>query len=133
VPVDVHVTVTVDQGGPLVPADPDPGPRWWQRLRIGCAIAGFLLCGPWAWVLKDIRDDGTNGLAGAWVMALFAFTVLGFWDNASRIAARHADPELWGPRIRATVARTLLWAALWATALTLPITTLVLFTTGVHT
>lgn len=132
-PVDVHVTVTVDQGGELVPADPDPGPRWWQRFRIGCAIAGFLLCGPWAWVLKDIRDDGTNGLAGAWVMALIPLTVIAVWDNAARIAAKHADPEAWIPRIRALVARTLLWAGLWAIALTLPVTTLVFLVTGVHT
>ena len=117
-----------------VPVDPEPapGPRWWQRLRIGCAVAGFCLSGPWAWVLKDIRDDGTNGLAGAWVMALVVLTVLAVWDNACRIAAKHSDPEAWMPRIRATVARILLWAALIAIALTLPITTLVFFVTGIH-
>lgn len=116
-----------------VPADPEPGPRWWQRLRIGCAIAGFAVSGPWSWVLDDVRGHGPNGLAGAWVMALTALTVLAVWDNACRIAAKHADPEAWIPKIRAAVARILLWAALIATALTLPVTTIVLFVTGVHT
>jgi len=137
-PIEVHHHhIHVDLPPIYLPATVDPlpvpGPRWWQRLRIGCAAAGFTVCGPWAWVLKDVRDDGPNGLAGAWVMALIVLTLIAVWDNACRIAAKHADPEHWAPRIRAAVARTLLWAALIGIALTLPITTAVFFFTGVHT
>lgn len=114
--------------------DPEPGPRWWQRIRIGynlaCALLGFALCGPWAWVLAHVRDE--ESLAGAWVMAAIPLVVLGFVDNARRVEALHADPDLWAPRLKATVARVLLWAAVEATALTLPITTLVYAITGVH-
>lgn len=133
VPVDVHVHVTVDQGGSLVPVDPEPGPRWWGRIRIGynaaCALAGFVLCGPWAYVLASARSEA--GLGAAWVIATIPLTIAGFLDNARRIEALHANPELWAPRVKAAIARTLLWALAEATALTLPITTLIYAITGV--
>ncbi|MFF8482352.1 hypothetical protein [Streptomyces antibioticus] len=134
VPVDVHITVTIEQGGPLVPADPDPGPRWWQRIRWGynlaCATAGLALSGPWAWILAAARDEAS--LAGAWVIALIPLTVLAVLDNARRVEAAAAHPDLWAPKIRAALVRTVLWAAAEATALTLPITTLVYLLTGVQ-
>jgi len=114
--------------------DPEPGPRWWQRIRVGynlaCAAAGFTVCGPWAWVLADVRDEAS--LAGAWVMTLIPLAVIAFIDNARRVEALHADPDLWGPKLRAALARTALWAAVLATCLTLPVTTLVYAITGVH-
>lgn len=134
VPVDVHVTVTIDAGGPLLPTDPDPGPRWWQRIRIGynaaCAACGLGLSGPWAWVLSSVRD--TESLAGAWVMAAVPLTVAALLDNARRVEAAHAHPDLWAPKLRAVIARTTLWALTEATVLTLPITTLVYLMTGVQ-
>lgn len=133
VPVDVHVTVTIAPGGWMVPADPEPGPRWWQRIRIGynlaCAAVGLGLSGPWAWVLGSVRDE--ESLAGAWVMAAVPLTVVAVLDNARRVEARHADPDLWAPKLRAAATRVLLWALVEATVLTLPITTLVYALTGV--
>jgi hypothetical protein len=128
-----HYYAAEPTGGlPSVP-DPEPPERWWGRMRIGynaaCAAAGFVLCGPWAWVLAHVRSE--ESLAGAWVMATIPLVVLGFIDNARRVEAWHADPELWAPRIKAAVARVLLWAAVEATALTLPITTIVYAITGV--
>ncbi|WP_199818709.1 hypothetical protein, partial [Streptomyces leeuwenhoekii] len=38
IPVDVHVTVTIDQGGWLAVPDPEPLPRWYQRIRWGYNI-----------------------------------------------------------------------------------------------
>jgi hypothetical protein len=125
--------VTVDHGGSLVSVDPEPGPRWWGRIRIGynaaCALAGFVLCGPWAYVLASARSEA--GLGAAWVIATIPLTIAGFLDNARRIEALHANPELWAPRVKAAIARTLLWALAEATALTLPITTLIYAITGV--
>lgn len=134
VPVDVHVTVTFDQGGPLIPADPEPVPRWWQNIRIGynaaLAFLSLTLAGPWAHVLGSVRDEAS--LAGAWVMAIIPLVILAFLDNARRAEAAGAHPDLWGPKWRAALARFLLWAALIATVLTLPITTLVTILTGVQ-
>lgn len=133
VPVDVHVHIALDQGGPLVPADPDPGPAWYQRIRIGYNLAlGFLAlgpAGPWSWVLASVRDE--EGLAGAWVMALIPLVILGFLDNARQVEARCSNPDLWAPKLRAGLFRCLLWAAVIATVLTLPLTTLVYAITGV--
>lgn len=133
VPVDVHVTVTIDQGGPLIPADPEPGPRWWQRIRIGynagLGALSLSLAGPWGHVLASVRDK--EGLAGAWVMALIPLVIIAFVDNAKRAEAAGAHPDLWAPKWRAAIARFLLWAAVIATAATLPITTLVYALTGV--
>ncbi|MEV7793405.1 hypothetical protein AB0O68_15640 [Streptomyces sp. NPDC087512] len=133
VPVDVHVTVTVDQGGWLSVPDPDPGPRWWQRIRWGynaaLAVLSLSLAGPWGVLLADVRDE--ESLAGAWVMALIPLVVLGVLDNARRVEALHADPDLWAPKWRAAAVRFLLWAAVLGTVLTLPITTLVYALTGV--
>lgn len=133
-PVDVHVHITVEQGGPPIPADPGPGPRWWGRIRIGynaaCAAIGFGLAGPWAMVLASVRDE--ESIAGAWVMALVPLTVAGLLDNARRVEARCADPELIAPKLKAAAARIVLWTLVEATALTLPITTLVYLMTGVQ-
>jgi hypothetical protein len=134
VPVDIHVTVTIDAGGQLAVPEPEPGPRWWGRIRWGynaaCAAAGLILSGPWAWVLQSVRDE--QSLAGAWVIAAIPLAVLGLLDNARRIEARCAHPDLIGPKIRAALTRAALWAAALATALTLPITTLVYALTGVQ-
>ncbi|MGW4300407.1 hypothetical protein ACWEHT_11580 [Streptomyces sp. NPDC004646] len=135
VPVDVHVTVTIDQGGLSVLPGPEPGPRWWQRIRIGYNAALLALStplsGPWSWVLAHVRDE--ESLAGAWVMALIPLAVLTVLDNARRVEAVGAHPDLWGPKWRAALVRLLLWAAITATALTLPITTLAYLMTGVRT
>jgi hypothetical protein len=134
-PVDVHVHLTIDHGGPLIPVDPAPGIRWYQRIRIGYNLAlGFLAlgpAGPWAWVLASVRDSGKDGLAGAWVMALIPLVILGFLDNARQVEARCSNPDLWAPKLRAGLFRWLLWAAVIATVLTLPLTTLVYAITGV--
>lgn len=135
VPVDVHVAVTIDAAGPLVPVEPEPGPRWWQRIRIAyniaCAIGGFVICGPWAWLLTAAREG--QGLAAAWVAALIPLLISAFIDNARRVEALHADPDLWLPRLKAVVARVVLWAFLEAAALALPVTSLVYWITGVQT
>ncbi|MFE2457525.1 hypothetical protein [Streptomyces sp. NPDC059402] len=133
VPVDVHVTVTVDHGGwPAVP-DPEPVPRWWQRIRWGynlaLAVLSLSLAGPWGALLANVRDE--ESLAGAWVMALVPLIVLAFLDNARRAEAAGANPDLWAPKWRAALVRFLLWAAVLGTVLTLPITTLVYALTGV--
>jgi hypothetical protein len=128
--VDVHVTVTIAAGG----GDPEPPPRWWQRIRIAynaaCAACALGLSGPWAWVLSSVRDE--ESLAGAWVMAAVPLVVVGFLDNARRVEAAAAHPDLWAPKLRAALTRTVLWALLEATALTLPVTTLVYLITGVR-
>lgn len=134
-PIVIHTHVTIDAPDYLpAPTEPEPGPRWYQRIRIAynvaCAVLGFTICGPWAWVLASVRDE--QGLAGAWLMALLPLVVLGFIDNARRVEALYAHPDLWGPKWRAVMARVLLWAAVIATALTLPLTTLVLAITGVR-
>lgn len=128
-PIDVHAHVTVE---PWAPVEPEPG--WYQRIRIAynviCAFVGLTICGPWAWVLASVRDE--QGLAGAWVLALIPLVVLGFLDNARRIEAAAAHPDLWAPKWRAALARVLLWAAILATVLTMPIATTVYLMTGVH-
>lgn len=129
-PIDVHVHVTVDQGGH---PDPLPDPSWWRRIRWGYHAAmlflAFPLSGPWAWVLADVRDE--KGLAGAWVMAIIPLACAAVWDNVCRIRAAQAHPEAWLPKGRATLARLLLYAMATATVLTLPLTTLVYALTGV--
>ncbi|WP_381562924.1 hypothetical protein [Streptomyces eurythermus] len=130
IPVDVHVTVTLDAG----PPEPPPAPPWWRRVRWGyhavmCAAA-VPLSGPWAWVLAHVRTD--TSLAGAWVMAAIPLATVAWWDNAARIQARHSDPDLWGPKVRARVARLALYATAEATALTLPLYSLVTILTGVR-
>ncbi|MFF9894954.1 hypothetical protein [Streptomyces longispororuber] len=129
-PVDVHVHVTI---GHAIP-EPEPDVPWWQRIRIGynaaLAAASLPLTGPWTWVLSAVRDD--ESLAGAWVMAGIPIAVLALLDNARRAEAAGADPDLWGPKVRAALARLLLWAAVLSAVLTLPITTLIYVITGVH-
>ncbi|MFD8805586.1 hypothetical protein [Streptomyces sp. NPDC059597] len=129
------MTVTIDPGGLPVLPDPEPGPRWWQRVRIGYNLALLALStpmsGPWSWVLAHVRDE--QSLAGAWVMALIPLAILAVLDNARRAEAAGANPDLWAPKWRAAITRLLLWAAITATVLTLPITTLVYLMTGVHT
>ncbi len=133
VPVDVHVHLTVDQRGWQSAPDPDPDPRWWQRIRWGynaaLAVLSLTLAGPWGAVLASVRDE--ESLAGAWVMAAIPLVVLGYLDNARRIEAAGAHPDLWAPKWRAAAMRLLLWAAVLGTVLTLPITTLVYALTGV--
>lgn len=133
VPVDVHVTVTIDHGGwPAIP-EPEPIPRWHQRVRwlynTALALLALPIAGPWGDVLASIRDG--DGLAGAWVAAVIPLTVLAFLDNARRAEAAGANPDLWGPKWRAGITRLLLWAAVLATSFTLPITTFVYALTGV--
>ncbi|MEU0458578.1 hypothetical protein ABZ322_37700 [Streptomyces sp. NPDC006129] len=132
-PVDVRVQVDISTSGPLVPLEPERGPRWWSRIRIGynaaLAVLSLALAGPWARVLASVRDEAS--LAGAWVMALIPLTMLAFLDNARRAEAAGANPDLWAPKWRAALTRLLLWAAVLATAFTLPITTLVYALTGV--
>ncbi|MEU6070550.1 hypothetical protein ABZ864_40455 [Streptomyces sp. NPDC047082] len=126
------MTVHIAPGGQQDPPNPDP--PWWARIRWGYHLATILLAlplsGPWARVLADVRD--TESLAGAWVMAVIPLTGLAVWDNACWIRAACAHTDLWEPRIRAALSRLLLWAAVIATALTLPIVTLVYAMTGVH-
>ncbi|MBQ0974544.1 hypothetical protein KBZ00_25950 [Streptomyces sp. RK31] len=133
VPVDVHVHLTIDQGGWQSAPDPEPGPRWWQRIRWGYNLAlaalSLTLAGPWGALLASVRDE--ESLAGAWVMAAIPLVVLGYLDNARRVEATAADPDLWAPKWRAALARFLLWAAVLGAVLTLPITTLVYALTGV--
>ncbi|WP_394425461.1 hypothetical protein [Streptomyces sp. SGAir0957] len=87
--------------------DPEPLPRWWQRVRIGyniaLAVLSLTVAGPWAALLTKVREEGT--LAGAWVMALIPLVVLGFIDNVRRVEAAGADPDLWPPKLRAAAAR----------------------------
>ncbi|MFI8535374.1 hypothetical protein ACIGMX_34655 [Streptomyces aquilus] len=131
VPVDVKVTVHVDLGG-----DPEaePDPPWWMRVRwgyhLGMVLLAFPVSGPWAFVLADVRDE--KGLAAAWVIAAVVWALIAVWDNVVRIRAAEAHPEAWLPKIRALVARLLLYAVITATVLTLPLTTLVFWITGVH-
>ncbi|MER6515074.1 hypothetical protein ABT158_50310, partial [Nonomuraea sp. NPDC001636] len=131
-PLDIRVTVDVVLPG----TEPEPTPSWWQRLRIrwiynlGCAAAAMPLSGPWAAVLIHVRDE--QSLAGAWTFAVIPLAVLGLLDNARRIEAAHAAPDLWGPRIRAALTRTALWAAVIATVTALPIETAVYLLTGVR-
>ncbi|MET8297413.1 hypothetical protein ABZW02_25645 [Streptomyces sp. NPDC005180] len=126
-PVDVHVTLSW--------AAPEPErPAWWRRIRWGYN-AGCLLCAgpisaPWAQALASIRDS--QGLAGAWTLAVIPLTVLALLDNARRVEAAGANPDLWRPKIRAALARILLDAALIATATTLPVTTITYALTGVR-
>ncbi|MFF7452119.1 MULTISPECIES: hypothetical protein [unclassified Streptomyces] len=91
----------------------------------------FPLSGPWAWVLNDVRHE--KSLTAAWVMATVAWALLAVWDNVCRIRALQAHREAWIPKIRATIARLLLYAVITATALTLPLTTAVFWITGVRT
>ncbi len=125
--VDVHVTLTWA-------TEPEP-PAWWRRIRwgynAGCLLCAGPLAAPWAWALASVRDD--QGLAGAWTLATVPLAVLALLDNARRVEAAHALPELWAPKLRAARARILLWAAITATATTLPATTLVYVITGVRT
>ncbi|WP_406365254.1 hypothetical protein [Streptomyces sp. NBC_00645] len=131
--VYVQVDIALPDGYlPQIP-EAEPGPRWWQRRRpgytAGCLLLAWPISGPWAAVLADVRD--TEGLAGAWVMALGPMIVLAFADNVYRVAAAGAADDLWLPKIRAACARILLLAAALATARTLPVTTLVYAVTGV--
>ncbi|EGX60114.1 hypothetical protein SZN_09336 [Streptomyces zinciresistens K42] len=133
VPVDIRITVHLDQGGTPALPDPHPVPRWWSRIRIGYNLAlaalSLTLAGPWAALLTAVRDEAS--LAGAWVMALIPLTVLAVLDNARRAELAGAHPDLWAPKWLAALTRLLLWAAVLGTVLTLPITTLVYALTGV--
>ncbi|MGV9282134.1 hypothetical protein [Streptomyces sp. NPDC003730] len=128
-----HYYLAEPAGGPLSVPDPEPGPRWWQRIRIGynaaLAVLSLSLAGPWGALLANVRDE--ESLAGAWVMALVPLVVVAFLDNARRAEAAGANPDLWAPKWRAAGTRLLLWAAVLGAVLTLPLTTLVYALTGV--
>lgn len=130
--VHVHVDVHLDDYLP-VPVEPEPGPPWWTRCRPGynaaLIVLGFPLTTWWADVLAAARDE--ISLAGAWVIALIPLTICAFADNVYRIAAAGAADELWAPKIRATLARLLLWSVLLATLIALPLTTVIYTLTGV--
>jgi hypothetical protein len=130
VPVDVHVTVAVDLGGQ---SDPEPDPPWWRRIRWGyhaaMVVLSFPLSGPWAWVLNDVRHE--KGLDAAWVMAAVVWAFIAVWENVTRVRSLEAHGEAWIPKARAAIARLLLYAVITATVLTLPLTTLVYWITGV--
>ncbi|MEU9000519.1 hypothetical protein [Streptomyces sp. NPDC048551] len=126
-PIDVHVTLSW--------AAPEPErPAWWRRIRwgynAGCLLCAMPLSGPWAWLLGSVRDS--EGLAGAWTLAVIPLAVLALLDNGRRIEAAAAHPDLWAPKLRAARARILLNAALIATATALPVTTVVYLITGVR-
>ncbi|MEU2181248.1 hypothetical protein [Streptomyces thermolilacinus] len=129
-PVDVRVTVDVQLGSPE-----EPELRWWQRIRwaynAGCALVSLPIAGPWAAVLGTCRDE--QGLAGAWTIAAVPLAVLVTLDNARRIEAAAAHPDLWRPRARAALTRVALCAAVIATATALPVETVVYLLTGVRT
>ncbi|MFD9569973.1 hypothetical protein ACFWBI_09025 [Streptomyces sp. NPDC059982] len=127
-PIDVHVTVTVG------PSEEEKPPAWWRRIRwgynAGCLLCAGPLAAPWASVLASVRDS--QGLAGAWTLAVIPLAVLALLDNGRRIEAAAAHPDLWAPKLRAARARILLDATLIATATALPVTTAVYLTTGVR-
>lgn len=134
-PPTIHVQVDVHLDDWLpVPAEPEPGPPWWTRCRPGynavLILVGFPLTMWWADVLAAARED--ISLAGAWVIALIPLTICAFADNVYRVAAAGAADELWAPKIRAAVARLLLWSVLLATLLALPLTTVIYTLTGVR-
>jgi hypothetical protein len=126
--IDVHISLSWDTPEP-------PRPPWWRRIRwgynSGCLLCAMPLSGPWAWLLDSARDS--QGLAGAWTLALIPLAVLARLDNARRVEVAVAHPDLWAPKIRAARARILLDAALIGTATTLPVTTVVYLLTGVRT
>ncbi|KAA6220019.1 hypothetical protein [Streptomyces filamentosus] len=131
-PLDIRVTVDL-----LLPGtEPEPAPSWRQRIRIrwiyniGCLAFALPLSGPWAAALASVRDE--QGLAGAWTLAVIPLAVVGILDNARRVEAEHAAPDLWAPRIRAALTRTALWALVTATATALPVDTVVYLLTGVR-
>jgi hypothetical protein len=130
----VHLDVRLPDSHLPALVDPEPGPAWYQRIRIAytamCCVLAMPLVGPWSWVLASVRDE--ESLAGAWVMALIPLTVLAFADNIYRVAAAGAADDLWLPKIRALMARVLLCAAAIATVLTLPASTLIYAITGVR-
>lgn len=129
-PVDVHVTVHMQAGGD---PDPEPDPPWWRRIRwgyhFGMTVLAFPVSGPWAWVLNDVRHE--QNLTAAWVVAAVVWALIAVWDNVCRIRTLQAHPEAWLPKLRAFIARLLLYAVITATVLTLPLTTLVYWITGV--
>lgn len=118
----------------LAPVEPEPGPPWYTRFRLGytaaCAVVSLPLTGIWAAVL-DACHHGA-GLGAAWILAALALAITAFADNVYRIAAVGAHPDLWAPKLRAAAARVLLCAAVIAPALTLPIATLTYLLTGVR-
>ncbi|MFE1349832.1 hypothetical protein [Streptomyces sp. NPDC058757] len=131
-PLDIRVTVDLVLPG----TEPEPAPTWRQRIRIrwiyniGCAGVALPLSGPWATALVYVRDE--QGLAGAWTLAVIPLAVLGILDNARRIEAAHAHPDLWAPKVRAAVMRIALWTAGIATVAALPLDTVVYLLTGVR-
>ncbi|WP_432147937.1 hypothetical protein [Streptomyces sp. bgisy029] len=129
-PLDIYVHATFS----LIPVEPEPepGPRWWTRCRpvhnAVCILIGLPLTRLWATVLTSVREE--ESLAGAWVMAVIPLAVIAVADNRFRVAAALAHDELFLPRLRAAVARILLWAVVLGAAAALPVATIVYAFTG---
>ncbi|MER6607363.1 hypothetical protein ABT282_15975 [Streptomyces sp. NPDC000927] len=132
-PMDIHIHIDPSAWLPVEP-EPEPGPPWWIRWRPGyqtaCIIAGLPITDFWSGVLVFFRDDTT--LTTAWVVAAIPLGITAMADNVYRIAAAGAHPDLWHPKIRAAGARILLWALALATLLSLPLTTVIYWITGVQ-
>ncbi|MEU8723536.1 hypothetical protein [Streptomyces antimycoticus] len=133
-PVHVHVDVHIDPSAWLpVEPEPEPLPRWYQRIRWGynlaCALAALPISAPWAAALGSCRYEA--GLGAAWVLALVPLGITAFADNVRRIEAAGAHPDLLPPKVRAAVCRVLLYAQVIAIGIALPVTTLVYIITGV--
>ncbi|WP_432010171.1 hypothetical protein [Streptomyces cucumeris] len=133
-PVHVHLDVHVNPTAWL-PAEPDPEPlpRWYQRIRWGynaaCAAASLPVATQWAAALGACRYEA--GLGAGWVLALVPLGITVFADNVRRVEAAGAHPDLIAPKARAAVCRVLLYAQVIAIATALPATTLVYILTGV--
>ncbi|MEU0808778.1 hypothetical protein [Streptomyces sp. NPDC005970] len=129
----VHVDVHIDPSAWLAVPEPEPLPRWYQRIRIGynfaCAAASLPIATPWAAALGSCRYEA--GLGAAWVVALVPLGITAFADNVRRIEAAGAHPDLAPPKVRAAVCRVLLYAQVIAIAIALPVTTIVYVITGV--
>jgi hypothetical protein len=133
-PGDIHFhTHYVFTNLPAIP-EPEPGPAWWVRCRpfynLACILAGYPVTTWWADVLGSAREEA--GLAGAWVIALIPLAILVFADQIHRVAAAGAAEDLWIPKAKSAVTRTLLWSALIATCIALPFLTVAYVLTGVR-
>ncbi|MEE4598241.1 hypothetical protein V2J94_41470 [Streptomyces sp. DSM 41524] len=133
-PVHVHVDVHIDPSAWLpVQPEPEPLPRWYQRIRWGynlaCAAASLPIATPWAAALGACRYEA--GLGAGWVLALVPLSITAWIDNIRRIELAGAHPDLLPPKVRAAIARVLLYAQVIAIAIALPVTTIVYIITGV--
>lgn len=133
-PIHVHLDIHIAPSAWLpVEPEPEPIPRWYQRIRWGynaaCAAASLPIATPWAAALGACRYEA--GLGAAWVLALIPLGITVFADNVRRIEAAGAHPDLLPPKVRAAVCRVLLCAQVIAIGIALPVTTIVYVITGV--